>query len=135
MSYEERNYAFSELDKKRIRAIEEAKLREQELEAKIPGLKEINRAISSIGPRLLSLGMAGGVDFQAKSDALYNEHEELINKKHNLLIQNDYPADYDMPVFSCSLCNDTGYVDAKMCNCVREAIAKRAYYSSGLGKA
>ncbi|MBE6677198.1 MAG: hypothetical protein E7597_00175 [Ruminococcaceae bacterium] len=135
MSYEERNHAFAELDNKRMRALEEARLREQELESKIPTLKDVNRAIASIGPRLLSLGMSGDPDFESKSEALYKEHEALIEKKHSLLTKNGYPTDYDMPIYSCKLCNDTGYNDTKICNCVREAIAKRAYYSSGLGKA
>ncbi|MBQ3195146.1 MAG: ATP-binding protein [Clostridia bacterium] len=135
MFYEERNRAFAELDKKRMRALEEARLREKELEIKIPALKSINKAVASIGPRLLSIGMVGDKDFESKSNALYNEHEQLIEEKHRLLSENGYPTDYDMPVYSCKLCNDTGYIDTKICNCVREAIAKRAYYSSGLGKA
>ncbi len=135
MSYEDRLTAFAELENKRMRAIEEARVRERALEKEIPELADINKAIASTGPRLLALGMQGGKDYNAKIEALHREHEELIAKKQALLVASGYPEDYDMPAFSCRICNDTGYVETKMCNCVRDAIVKRAYYNSGLGKA
>ncbi len=135
MAYEDRAQAYAELDARRMRARDDAEKRALELEKKIPELKELNRAISAVGPRLLALGMAGGNDYEAKAQALYEEHELLVEKKQGLLLSYGYPIDYDMPVYECKLCKDTGYIDTKICNCVREAIVSREYFSSGLGKA
>lgn len=135
MSFDDRNTAFAELDMRRMKAAEDARLRERELEKRIEGLAELNKEIMAIGPKLLRLGMEGGADYEAKSKALHKEHEALIDKKHDLLIKNGYPSDYDLPVYSCKICKDTGFIDMKICNCVRDSIVRRAYYSSGLGKA
>lgn len=135
MALEHKATVYAELDRKRERAFDEAKQRELELEKNIPGLAELNRAISGIGPRLLALGVAGGADFQSKSDALYEEHESLVARKRALLEANGYAADYDSPLFECAVCRDTGYDGMRMCRCVKDAIVKHAYYSSGLGKA
>lgn len=135
MSFEDRNSAFAELDLRRMRANGEAKERERELERAIPELVELNRAIASVGPRLLKLGMEGGADYEKKSQELYREHERLVDKKHALLAANGYDEDYDMPVYTCKICKDTGYIDTKLCKCVRDFIVRRAYFNSGLGKA
>lgn len=135
MASEHKATVYAELEQRRSKAFEEAKLREAELENSIPELVELNKAISAVGPRLLALGVSGGADFESRSDALYREHEALIERKRALLLANGYAADYDMPVFECEICRDTGYDGMKMCRCVRDAIVKHSYYSSGLGKA
>ena len=49
-------------------------------------------------------------------DALFAEARATIAALGIDQWQNGYPADYDMPGFSCKLCNDTGYVEAKLNN-------------------
>lgn len=123
------------LASRRENAISLSKARTRELEEAIPALAQINREISGIIPRLLRLGIEGGADYEAKSEALHREHEALIEKKKALLRAKGYSEDYDLPVFTCKLCNDMGHVDGVACICVKEAKAKHAYYNSGLGKA
>ncbi|MBR6594500.1 MAG: ATP-binding protein [Clostridia bacterium] len=135
MSYDDKMSAFAELNAKREKARAEAELRVKETEVRIPEIADINRRLAAVGPRLMQLGIEGGDDFEEKANALHEEHEALICRKHALLEEHGYPRDYDLPVYSCKLCNDSGYVDSRLCSCVREAIVKRAYYSSGLGKA
>ena len=85
--------------------------------------------------RLLALGIEGAKDFEERSAALYREHEALIAEKGALLKAKGYAEDYDMPVFECKECNDTGFVGKTLCSCFKKIRAKRAYYASGLGKA
>lgn len=125
----------SELNDKRLRALAEADRRQAETEAAIPQLANINRLIRSVGPRLLALGIQGGEDYEQRSMELYREHEALVAEKTALLKAHGYKEDYDLPVFECKACNDTGFVGASLCSCVKKARAKRAYYNSGLGKA
>ncbi len=120
---------------KRKKALDAAVDRERELSATIPEYACLLKRIVAIGPELLRLGISGGADFQAKSEQLYIEHETLVNRKKSLLVKHGYPEDYDMPKFECSICNDTGVVGDKGCACIKRATARRAYYTSGLGKA
>ncbi len=125
----------AEINEKRKKAIAEADRRQRETEAAIPALADINRRINGIGPRLLALGIEGAKDFEERSAALYREHEALIAEKGALLKAKGYAEDYDMPVFECKECNDTGFVGKTLCSCFKKIRAKRAYYASGLGKA
>ena len=45
-----------------------------------------------------------------------------------------YPADYTDPQYECLQCRDTGFVNAKMCSCMRRDLVLAAYESSGLGE-
>ena len=126
---------MAQLNESRMQALAAADKRQAETEAVIPGLSRINREMQAIGPRLLALGIEGGADYEERSAALYKEHEALVEKKQALLVANGFSADYDMPVFSCKKCEDTGHIGSSVCECVEKARVKRAYYSSGLGKA
>ncbi len=125
----------AEYSAKRMRALEEAKYREEQLSAQIPEYATIVKRLNAIGPKLLRLGISGVPDFQRRSDMLYREHESLVEQKKEILKSNGYAVDYDLPIFECNNCNDTGVVDGKVCDCVKRITSKRAYYSSGLGKA
>lgn len=123
------------LASRREKAISDAKMRTLELEEAIPDLVRINREIAAVIPRLLMLGIEGGEDYEARSEALHQEHESLINQKKRLMRDAGYIEDYDMPAYTCKLCEDMGHVNGVTCKCVKEIRAKHAYYSSGLGKA
>lgn len=125
----------AEINEKRLKALAEAERKQKETEAEIPALADINRQIRGIGPRLLALGIEGAADYEERSMKLYREHEELIDKKAELLRSKGYSEDYDLPVFECKECNDTGFVGTAICSCVKKARVKRAYFASGLGKA
>ena len=42
----------------------------------------------------------------------------------NLLIKNGYSKDYLNNIYSCNICNDTGEINGKICNCKRKIINK-----------
>lgn len=56
----------------------------------------------------------------------------LQEKKRKLLIDNGYPADYLAPIYNCKLCNDTGYIDNKPCQCFQQRKIELLYQSSNL---
>lgn len=123
------------LSSRREQAEETAKRRKAELEERVSGFAELDREISSCIPRLMKLAAEGGDDYEEKSDALYREHEDMIIKKKALLKGAGYPEDYDLPPYTCPLCRDTGYVEGRVCRCVKEARTRYAYTHSGLGRA
>lgn len=123
------------LTSRRENALNLAEARKKELEQNIPELSAVYREIGAIIPKLLALGIEGGADYEEKSMALHREHQKLIEKKKALIKSAGYSEDYDLPEYTCRLCNDTGNANGKLCRCVKEAKAKHAYYTSGLGKA
>ncbi len=134
----ENNEAFSVqalLASRRENAERLAESRKRELCEKIPAIADINREISATIPRLLTLGIEGGADYEEKAQALHTLHESLVDKKRALMVQAGYAPDYDLPQYFCKQCSDTGNNEGKICQCVKEAKAKHAYYTSGLGKA
>lgn len=119
---------------RREKAERQAEERKNEAQRKIPQLSAIYAELGTMLSRLLRLAADGGDNYEEKSEALYGEYERLIAKKKAYLAAAGFSEDYDLPQYTCKLCNDTGTVDGKTCRCVTEALAKHRYYSSGLGK-
>lgn len=82
-----------------------------------PRLKEIDELLSSVGAQLAITALSGDKD---KLKFLKSQTEALGKEKNHLLkkcgVKN---IEYD-----CSVCNDTGYVSGKICDCIKTAAGK-----------
>ena len=58
----------------------------------------------------------------------------LLEARAQLLCANGYPADYSDVHYECNECSDTGFVNGKMCKCMRTALNYAGYESSGVLK-
>ena len=121
-----------EYSTKHIIAEKEAELKKRELHAKLPELAEIDKKLSGVGLKLMSVALEFGVDKEAKFAALRKETDELNKKRDNLLVAAGYPADYTDVKYECEKCSDSGYVGIKMCDCMRNALVMAGYESSGI---
>lgn len=92
--------------------------RREKIYTEIPEIKEIEDAISREG---ISLAMASlkGTEYVPEKDM-----DKLAEEKGKLLEKNGYPKDYMENVFECSNCKDTGYINGKMCDCVKKEMQK-----------
>lgn len=113
-------------------AQEQADRRREEVETAIPEVKEINRELELSGLAIMKASMDGG-DVHQKIAEVRARNEELRRHRGILLAAHGYPADYTEPKYECSLCNDSGFVDTKMCECMRSRLIEAAYDSSGMG--
>lgn len=133
MGYNLENYrkVREEYKEKYKKAEAEADARRRELWGKIDGLRDIDRALSATGPRLLNtiLGKGGESFEKVKSDAERLNHERSI-----LLAAYGYPADYTDPRYECEICHDSGYVDGGICECMKLRLRMAGYESSGIAK-
>lgn len=78
-----------------------------------PVLKEIDTKLASLGANLALTALSGDSEKIAK---IRKESEILSNRKSGILNKAEvYDISYD-----CLLCNDTGYVSGKVCECVRK---------------
>lgn len=111
-----------------------AEARRNEIWLKIPSVKQIDDRLSQTGMRLYETATSGTDDIEQKICQLKKENLELQQARADLLLQFGYPADYTKVKYRCEKCNDSGYIGIDMCPCMKTAIRKKAYLSSGLGK-
>lgn len=136
MSYNKENVAkiLSEYAQKPKKAVKDAQLRKEEVYRMVPGVKELDEAISQIGLKYFSAAAEGSVGLEQRFAALKAENLELRRVRGELLKANGYPADYTKIRYECDACRDTGYCGMELCSCLREQLIRAGYNSSGLGK-
>lgn len=123
--------ALQEKNKQRVEAETKADKRTRELHLALPALKELDKQLAACGPALVKVMMSK--DRQAL-EALETENRALQEKRRRLLAENGYRPNEDDPVYACTVCGDSGYVEMKLCDCVRKRIAMERYTATGLGK-
>lgn len=78
-----------------------------------PKLSEIDLELSKVGAKLAITALSGDkkklAELKSKSKALTAEKKDIIKKSGIKELK-----------FECSLCNDTGYVSGKICDCIRK---------------
>ena len=117
---------------KYLKAREGADLRRAEVHLAIPEVAEIDRALSKTGLSLMEASMHGE-DVEARIAAVRRTNEELRSTRAELLLAHGYPADYTEVKYDCPLCNDSGFVDTRMCACMRKKFVEVGFESSGMG--
>ena len=121
---------FEEIKKeyaeKRRRAQSISDSRREEIYSLIPEVRTCDRSMLSLTYSLVGAGARA-------TDALA-EIEKLATRRESLLISAGYHKDYTNPPYECPLCNDSGYVGIKMCDCMKKRIRLEALKASGLGK-
>ena len=92
-----------------------------------PELAQIDNSIIKIGSQLATTALSGNTN---NLEELKKQSNELTGIKQSILKQSGV---CNSPVFKCKKCNDTGYVDGKLCDCV-QLIAKRLSYDQLCGQ-
>lgn len=98
---------------------------------KVPRLEEIDYEIKSLGLKLYKIALSGN-DVKAQIDDLRDKQKKLLVVKKALLIENGFSPDELSERYVCSICKDTGSVDAKPCQCYRKKLIEKAYEQSNL---
>ncbi|MBR6604172.1 MAG: ATP-binding protein [Clostridia bacterium] len=116
------------------KAQDEAFARRAELWEAIPEVRELDRAIYSLGLEGVKTTVGGGENAPKRIIELKEQSLELQKARAELLISKGYPADYTSVHYECDKCNDTGYTESGMCDCMKKALIMASYESSGLGR-
>ena len=135
MAYNKQNYQrVREIyQTKYLLAEEEAARRTEELHRKSPELKALDRTLSLTGVKIAMAALGTGEEYKAKLAEVEKENKALQARRAAILLELGYPADYTKPPYECHKCNDTGFVGAKMCECMRRDLVLAAFESSGIG--
>lgn len=123
--------AYSE---KAQKAREEAQIRRDELWIKFPDIKAIDREIADIGFQAVRMAVGGGEGVPEKIQKFKEQSLELQRIRGEMLLEKGYPSDYTSVHYECEKCEDTGYVDTKMCDCMKRALILAGYESSGISR-
>lgn len=115
------------LEARRLAAVRTADEHNEELRARYPDIAEIDRELTKTGLLIFRTALAGGDIAPVRERNLF-----LCQRRRELLLSYGYPSDYTEVHYACPDCRDTGYVDTKMCRCLREALIRENLKCSGL---
>ena len=110
--------AKTALEEKRELKKERRSYRLQKVYAAAPRVRELDMEIRGTMAELV--GFALGADTALNVDDIRNKNLNLQEERRAELISAGFPADYLDDDYMCSKCNDTGYCETKMCDCLRE---------------
>ena len=97
----------------------------------IPETRKIDDELGKTGIRLMVAALGASGETVADIRAAV---KTLRARRDALLTAAGYPADYCDPRYECPDCQDTGYIDGRMCHCMKQRLIMAGYESSGLGK-
>lgn len=120
------------LTNRRTDAEAQARKRLNEVYERIPELKEIDAQFPLIGRAIID-AFSDPQNATKLIEKLHKDSDELNAARTECLKSIGLPADYTKPRYHCSKCSDTGYVEFKMCECMRKELVKISYKNSGLG--
>ena len=116
------------------RARRSADMRAEEIYARIPEVKEIDIALSRTALEIMSAISNGKENAEEALARVRTRNASLMEKRGALLKAAGYTEDYTDVRYDCEKCGDSGYVDGKMCECMKRELVMAGYESSGLGK-
>ncbi len=103
--------------------------RQQEIQDKIPEFHSLNLRLSQLAVEMVRARLEDG---ENSLRAFEQEVTRITQQKENLLVQYGYPVDYLQPIYTCPLCQDTGYVNDQKCSCFKSRIVDFLYEQSNL---
>jgi DNA replication protein DnaC len=114
-----------------LRSQAAADARREEVHLAVPEIEQIDREMQGLGLAIMGAATSGG-NVEEKVRAVRERNEALQETRRRLLVENGYPADYTEVRYECPVCGDTGYVDCKMCVCLRRALTEARMQDSGM---
>ena len=117
------NEARKIIEKRGRRAELDADERKEKLEAISPELKKVNREISNAGLKVLKAISKGG-NTEALIESLKQENLYLQNKQKEILRGLGVPEDILEPHYHCEICEDSGVVNGKFCDCLKKEVRR-----------
>ncbi len=127
MGYDREIYdnAMATLADRRSAANRTARQHREEVRQKCPRALEIEREISGAGLRAARLIVAGN-DAKQQIEQLAEENLRQQREFAAVMRLAGFPEDYMEPRFACSDCKDEGYIDGKMCECLKFLLRETA---------
>lgn len=91
-----------------------------------PAAERIETQLSSTAITAARAVLSGG-NAREQLTRLKQNNQMLQNRLKDLLISEGYTEDYLEPHYSCPDCQDKGYIDGKMCACMKKLLREESY--------
>ena len=128
MAYSREIYleAMRQMEERRRKAEHDLELRRDDLYSREPRAREIERELVKIS---VSAGKAVlmGADKLSRLDDLKIKSLALQKELKDILDRNCLVPNFLEPWYNCELCRDTGNIDGKMCECMKQLLRQTAY--------
>ncbi len=123
----------NEYEKKRDRQLYDQRMRIEKVYKKIPAIKRIDEEIFKTGLAMTKYIIGNPDTYKESAEEAKKAIEKLKMEKAYLMTESNVPADYMEIKYDCHNCKDTGYLEkGQQCNCLKQALASRAYKMSNL---
>ncbi len=113
--------AREEKEEQRRRALDEDERRHRVAYAREPALRSIDARMAALVGEFAAAALGEGRDPRE----IMRESLELQGQRAELLTANGWPMDWLDGAWSCPKCRDTGYVEGRICGCLRELYEKQ----------
>ena len=128
-SYTNYQKAKEIIEERRLSAIATADRRNEEVRERSAKIAEIDRELTGTGLLLFRTACGGG-----DIEEIKKRNIALMASRRAALAELGLPEDYTDLKYTCPTCSDSGFVDTRMCSCLRELLVKMNIESSGMGK-
>ena len=118
--------AENELNRRRTTAQDTAQRRLENFYAVCPEAEDVRRRIASTASRAAMAVLRSG-NARETMEALKNENLSLQKQFADLLAAHGLTRADIEPQYTCKRCEDTGYVDGRICSCYRSLLKQIAY--------
>ncbi|MBQ1388107.1 MAG: ATP-binding protein [Clostridia bacterium] len=118
--------AEEELTRRRQRSFMDAEKRRDRIYTELPQVRTLEAKLARTGVAAARAVFAGS-DTKAELENLRNENLRIQNEIRRILGTKSYiPSDLE-EVHSCPYCKDKGYIDGKMCSCMKALLRDTAF--------
>jgi DNA replication protein DnaC len=123
-----------EYNKKRLQAVEDLYVRQNEIYDMLPRIKEIDQEIARLSINISRIILTKPHELENQIGSLRDKIDNLREEKKHILKKRCVPDIYLQTVYQCSQCNDTGFtVEGFMCSCYKQSLINELYNISSLG--
>lgn len=124
MAFDRQTYekAENEIKQRRFKMENQLHERTNEVNEKIPEIKEILNSISQTSIELSKLIIRKEGNFSESFNKIKNQNLQGQAMIKKLLVQNGYPENYLEAVYICPKCKDKGYLNGERCSCFNKLL-------------
>ena len=116
----------NKLYKKRMSAFEELKFKKEVFYRRFPRAKEIEKELSLTAIEA-SKAVLGGGSAMSEIKKLKEKNKVLNDELCEILKDAGLPKDHLEIKYSCEKCSDEGFIDGRMCSCMKDMLKKESY--------
>lgn len=122
--------AKAEIDRRRDEVHMSAFERREECKRRFPEIAESYKIMADTACECVkAMALGGKENAQAFIDEISKKNLQAQQVIADTLKKAGLPEDYLKEKYFCDLCNDSGFVDGKMCNCLKNTMKQMTYNS------